>query len=91
MELEKKSKEIKVATSEVLHESVRLLKQLAFVLEWEDEKEYKEYIYMIATLGLVITKEEYKDTLLYYCKEINKDIDDDDDTIDNALYYINDA
>ena len=91
MELEKKSKEIKVATSEVLHESVRLLKQLAFVLEWEDEKEYKEYMYMIATLGLVITKEEYKDTLLYYCKEINKDIDDDDDTIDNALYYINDA
>ena len=91
MELEKKSKEIKVATSEVLHESVRLLKQLAFVLEWEDEKEYKEYIYMIATLGLVITKEEYKDTLLYYCKEINKDIDEDDDTIDNALYYINDA
>ena len=89
--MEKKSKEIKVATSEVLHESVRLLKQLAFVLEWEDEKEYKEYIYMIATLGLVITKEEYKDTLLYYCKEINKDIDDDDDTIDNALYYINDA
>ena len=89
--MEKKSKEIKVATSEVLHESVRLLKQLAFVLEWEDEKEYKEYIYMIATLGLVITKDDYKDTLLYYCKEINKDIDDDDDTIDNALYYINDA
>ena len=91
MELERKSKEIKDGTAEVLHEALRLLKQLAFVLEWEDEKEYKEYMYMIATLGLVITKEEYKDTLLYYCKEINKDIDEDDDTIDNALYYINDA
>ncbi len=91
MELERKSKEIKDGTAEVLHESLRLLKQLAFVLEWEDEKQYKEYMYMIATLGLVITKEEYKDTLLYYCKEINKDIDEDDDTIDNALYYINDA
>jgi len=89
--LERKSKEIKDGTAEVLHESLRLLKQLAFVLEWEDEKQYKEYMYMIATLGLVITKEEYKDTLLYYCKEINKDIDEDDDTIDNALYYINDA
>tara|TARA_R100000664_G_C2749130_1_gene136529 strand:+ start:1199 stop:1474 length:276 start_codon:yes stop_codon:yes gene_type:complete len=91
VELERKSKEIKDGTAEVLHESLRLLKQLAFVLEWEDEKQYKEYMYMIATLGLVITKEEYKDTLLYYCKEINKDIDEDDDTIDNALYYINDA
>jgi|TARA_R100000781_G_scaffold36707_1_gene26020 hypothetical protein len=91
VELERKSKEIKDGTAEVLHEALRLLKQLAFVLEWEDEKEYKEYMYMIATLGLVITKEEYKDTLLYYCKEINKDIDEDDDTIDNALYYINDA
>ena len=89
--MERKSKEIKDGTAEVLHESLRLLKQLAFVLEWEDEKQYKEYMYMIATLGLVITKEEYKDTLLYYCKEINKDIDEDDDTIDNALYYINDA
>ena len=91
MELERKSKEIKASTAEVLHESLRLLKQLAFVLEWEDEKEYKEYMYMIATLGLVISNEEYKDTLLYYCKEINKDIEDDDDTMDDALYYINDA
>ena len=91
MELEEKSKEIKATTADVLHKTVKLLKQLSYVLEWEDEQEYKDNMYMIATLGLVISRDEYKDTLLYYCKEINKDIDDDDETIDDALFYINDA
>ena len=67
------------------------MKQLGNVLEWEDEKEFKDNMYLIATLGLIISKAEYKDTMLYYCREIVEDIEDDDDTIDDALNYINDA
>ena len=91
MELEKKSEEIKLATADILHNSLRLMKQLGYVLEWEDEKEFKDNIYMIATIGLIISKAEYKDTMLYYCREIVDDIEDDDDIINDALKHINDA
>ena len=89
--MEKKSEEIKLASADILHNAIRLMKQLGNVLEWEDEKEFKDNMYLIATLGLIISKAEYKDTMLYYCREIVEDIEDDDDTIDDALNYINDA
>ena len=67
------------------------MNQLGYVLEWEDEKEFKDNMYLIATIGLIISKAEYKDTMLYYCREIVEDIEDDEDIINNALNYINDA
>ena len=67
------------------------MNQLGYVLEWEDEKEFKDNMYLIATIGLIISKAEYKDTMLYYCREIVDDMEDDDDTIEDALNYINDA
>ena len=89
--MEKKSEEIKLASADILHNAIRLMKQLGNVLEWEDEKEFKDNMYLIATIGLIISKAEYKDTMLYYCREIVEDIEDDEDIINNALNYINDA
>lgn len=67
------------------------MKQLSNVLEWENEKEFKDNMYLIATIGLIISKDQYKDTMIYYCREIVDDMEDDDDTIEDALNYINDA
>jgi len=89
--LEKKSEEIKLASADILHNSLRLMKQLSNVLEWENEKEFKDNMYLIATIGLIISKDQYKDTMIYYCREIVDDMEDDDDTIEDALNYINDA
>ena len=89
--MEKKSEEIKLASADILHNAIRLMNQLGYVLEWEDEKEFKDNMYLIATIGLIISKAEYKDTMLYYCREIVEDIEDDEDIINNALNYINDA
>ena len=89
--MEKKSEEIKLASADILHNSLRLMKQLSNVLEWENEKEFKDNMYLIATIGLIISKDQYKDTMIYYCREIVDDMEDDDDTIEDALNYINDA
>ena len=67
------------------------MKQLSNVLEWENEKEFKDNMYLIATIGLIISKDQYKDTMIYYRREIVDDMEDDDDTIEDALNYINDA
>ena len=58
-----KDYEITYCAMECLEQTINILKEISKEYEWEDEQEYIQQIYMLSTLGYVMSNDEYKDEM----------------------------
>ena len=81
--------EITYCTTECLEQSIQILKEIAKDYEWENEHEYVKVIYMLSTLGYVLTTDEYKDEMVMFFKLLGKKLKENEKIIKEAKYYAN--
>ena len=84
-----KDYEITYCAMECLEQTINILKEISKEYEWEDEQEYIKTIYMLSTLGYVISNDEYKDEMELFFKILGKKIKENQDLIKEAKYYAN--
>ena len=53
-----KDYEITYCAMECLEQTINILKEISKEYEWEDEQEFIKTIYMLSTLGYVISNDE---------------------------------
>ena len=82
-----KDKEITYVTADCLEQSVNVLKVLSNEYGWEDNKEYIRYIYILSTIGYVLTHDEYKDELIIFFKILGNKLKENTDIIKQAKHY----
>tara|TARA_R110000765_G_scaffold361576_1_gene451765 strand:- start:147 stop:422 length:276 start_codon:yes stop_codon:yes gene_type:complete len=82
-----KDKEITYVTADCLEQSVNVLKVLSNEYGWEDNKEYIRYIYILSTIGYVLTHDEYKDELIMFFKILGNKLKENTDIIKQAKHY----
>ena len=81
--------QITYCTTECLEQSIQILKEIAKDYEWENEQEYIKAIYMLSTLGYVLTPDEYKEEKLMFFKVLGKRLKENQKIIKEAKYYAN--
>lgn len=81
--------QITYCTTECLEQSIQILKEIAKDYEWENEQEYIKAIYMLSTLGYVLTTDEYKEEMLMFFKVLGKRLKENQKIIKEAKYYAN--
>lgn len=84
-----KKNEITFCTSECLEHSIHVLKEIAKDYKWENEQEYIKAIYMLSTLGYVITTKEYKKDMEKFFIMLGKKIKENNHILNEAKYYAN--
>jgi hypothetical protein len=84
-----KKHEITYCTMECLEQSINILKKVGKEYKWENEQEYIKIIYMLSTVGYVISNDEYKDEMELFFKILGKKIKENQDLIKEAKYYAN--
>ena len=84
-----KDYEITYCAMECLEQTINILKEISKEYEWENEQEYIKTIYMLSTLGYVISNDEYKDEMELFFKIHGKKIKENQDIIKQAKYYAN--
>jgi len=84
-----KEYEITYCTAECLEQTINILKQISKDYEWENETEYIRTIYMLSTLGYVLSNDEYKDEMVMFFKLLGKKLKESNEIIKQAKYYAN--
>ena len=84
-----KDYEITYCAMECLEQTINILKEISKEYEWEDEQEYIKTIYMLSTLGYVISNDEYKEEMELFFKILGKKIKENLNIIKEAKYYAN--
>ena len=84
-----KELEINYCTTECLEQSINILTEIAKDYKWENEQEYIKVIYMLSTLGYVLTTDEYKDEMVMFFKLLGKKLKENEKIIKEAKYYAN--
>jgi hypothetical protein len=84
-----KDKEIIYTTAECLGQTVSILKHLSEEYGWEDNKEFIRNIYLLSTLGYVLTHDEYKEELIMFFKLLGRKLKENNNLIKEANYYAN--
>ena len=74
---------------ECLEQTINILKAISKEYEWENEQEYVKTIYMLSTLGYVLTTDEYKDEMVMFFKLLGKKLKENEKIIKEAKYYAN--
>mgnify|MGYP003627449551 CR=1 FL=1 len=82
-----KEKEIIYTTSECLEQTVNILKELGNKYDWNDNKEFINHLFMLSTIGYVITHNEFKDELIKMFLKVGKKIKHNQDIIKEAKRY----
>jgi hypothetical protein len=84
-----KEYEITYCTTECLQQTINILKEISKDYEWENEQEYIRTIYMLSTLGYVLSNDEYKDEMVMFFKLLGKKLKESEQIIKEAKYYAN--
>ena len=84
-----KEYEITYCTAECLEQTINILKEISKDYEWENETEYIRTIYMLSTLGYVLSNDEYKDEMVMFFKLLGKKLNESNEIIKEAKYYAN--
>ncbi len=84
-----KQYEITYCTAECLEQTINILKEISKDYEWENETEYIRTIYMLSTLGYVLSNDEYKDEMVMFFKLLGKKLKESNEIIKEAKYYAN--
>ena len=84
-----KEYEITYCTTECLQQTINILKEISKDYKWENEQEYIRTIYMLSTLGYVLSNEEYKDEMVMFFKLLGKKLKESEQIIKEAKYYAN--
>ena len=84
-----KEYEITYCTAECLEQTINILKEISKDYEWENETEYIRTIYMLSTLGYVLSNDEYKDEMVMFFKLLGKKLKESNEIIKQAKYYAN--
>ena len=84
-----KEYEITYCTAECLEQTINILKEISKDYEWENETEYIRTIYMLSTLGYVLSNDEYKDEMVMFFKLLGKKLKENNEIIKQAKYYAN--
>tara|TARA_R100001224_G_scaffold38783_1_gene22094 strand:- start:267 stop:533 length:267 start_codon:yes stop_codon:yes gene_type:complete len=84
-----KEYEITYCTAECLEQTINILKDISKDYEWENETEYIRTIYMLSTLGYVLSNDEYKDEMVMFFKLLGKKLKESNEIIKQAKYYAN--
>jgi hypothetical protein len=84
-----KDYEITYCTMECLEQTINILKEISKDYDWENETEYIRTIYMLSTLGYVLSNDEYKDEMLMFFKVLGKKLKENNEIIKEAKYYAN--
>lgn len=82
-----KKYEITYCTAECLEQTINILKDISKDYEWENETEYIRTIYMLSTLGYVLSNDEYKDEMVMFFKLLGKKLKESNEIIKQAKYY----
>ena len=82
-----KDKEIIYTTTECLEQTVNILKHLSKEYGWEDNKEFTRNIYLLSTLGYVLTHDEYKEELIMFFKILGRKLKENKNIIKEANYH----
>lgn len=69
-----KEYEITYCTAECLEQTINILKEISKEYKWENEQEYIKTIYMLSTLGYVISNNEYKDEMVLFLKYLERSL-----------------
>ena len=84
-----KDKKIIYLTAECLEHSINILKDSSNLHGWEDNKEYIRQVYILSTIGYVLTHDEYKDELMLFFKILGNKLKENTDIIKEAKKYAN--
>tara|TARA_R100001163_G_C5059028_1_gene195662 strand:- start:476 stop:742 length:267 start_codon:yes stop_codon:yes gene_type:complete len=84
-----KVNEITYCTTECLEQTINILKEISKDYEWENETEYIRTIYMLSTLGYVLSNNEYKDEMIMFFKLIGRKLKENNQIIKEAKFYAN--
>ena len=84
-----KQYEITYCTAECLEQTINILKEISKDYEWENETEYIRTIYMLSTLGYVLSNDEYKDEMVMFFKLLGKKLKESNEIIKETKYYAN--
>tara|TARA_R110000823_G_scaffold273184_1_gene392250 strand:+ start:666 stop:944 length:279 start_codon:yes stop_codon:yes gene_type:complete len=84
-----KDKEIIYTTADCLQQTVNILKHLSVEYGWEDNKEFIKNIYILSTLGYVLTHDEYKEELIMFFKLLGNKLKENNNLIKEANYHAN--
>ena len=82
-------REITYATAHCIAESVKILKEISLEYGWEDNDEYIKNLFMLSTIGYIITQDEYKNELRSFIKDIGNKINNNQKIIKQAKRYAN--
>tara|TARA_Y100001973_G_C5181788_1_gene325330 strand:- start:611 stop:877 length:267 start_codon:yes stop_codon:yes gene_type:complete len=82
-----KEYEITYCTTECLQQTIKILKEISKDYEWENEQEYIRTIYMLSTLGYVLSNDEYKEEMVMFFKILGKKLKESEQIIKEAKYY----
>ena len=82
-------KEITYATAHCISESVKVLKEISCECGWEDNNEFIKNLFMLSTIGYIITQDEYKEELREFIKDIGNKIYINQKIIKQAKRYAN--
>jgi hypothetical protein len=82
-----KEYEITYCTTECLQQTINILKEISKDYEWENEQEYIRTIYMLSTLGYVLSNDEYKEEMVMFFKILGKKLKESEQIIKEAKYY----
>ena len=82
-----KDKEVIYTTAECLQQSVGILKALGDEYDWNDNKEFIRQLYMLSTIGYILTHDEYKQEMVKFFTVVGKRIKENNDIIKQAKRY----
>jgi hypothetical protein len=82
-----KEYEITYCTTECLQQTINILKEISKDYKWENEQEYIRTIYMLSTLGYVLSNDEYKEEMVMFFKILGKKLKESEQIIKEAKYY----
>ena len=84
-----KDKEIIYCVAECLEQSIKTLKELSIEYDWDDQTEFTQQLFMMSIIGYVITHQEHKEELNKFLIKIGKDIQYNNNIINQAKHYAN--
>tara|TARA_R110000744_G_scaffold109007_1_gene206224 strand:+ start:1470 stop:1742 length:273 start_codon:yes stop_codon:yes gene_type:complete len=82
-----KDKEIIYSTAECIQQSIKMIKGLSNDYEWTNESEYTKQLFMLSTIGYIITHNDHREQLNKFLLEIGKEIKENQNIIKQAKHY----
>ena len=67
--------------------SIKMIKGLSNDYEWTNESEYTKQLFMLSTIGYIITHNDHREQLNKFLLEIGKEIKENQNIIKQAKHY----